>query len=52
VGLHHWTVELPTAADVDAVADRARAAGLTVAPHTDGFIVRDPWDAAVAFVAG
>ncbi len=50
MGLRQWTVELPTAADLAAVADRARAAGLAVAPREDGFVVRDPWEAAVAFV--
>ncbi len=51
VGLRHWTVELPTAGDVAAVADRARAAGIVVTPVEDGFVVRDPWEAGVAFVA-
>ena len=48
VGLRHWTVELPTAEDVAAV--RARVAD---ADDIDGgFLTRDPWGTAVAFVTG
>jgi catechol 2,3-dioxygenase len=52
VGLRHWTVVLPTAADVDAVRARVEAAGAPVEPHAGGFLTRDPWRIAVAFVAG
>ena len=46
VGLRHWTVVLPTADDVAAV--RARVAD---ADEIDGgFLTRDPWGTAVAFV--
>jgi catechol 2,3-dioxygenase len=51
VGLVHWTVELPTADDVEAVRARAQAAGAAVEPAPDGFSVRDPWGTAVAFAA-
>ncbi len=52
VGLHHWTVELDTAAEVDAVRGRIHAAGL--ATEHDGaraFTVRDPWNMALRVVA-
>ena len=46
VGLRHWTVVLPSAEDVAAV--RARVAD---ADDIDGgFLTRDPWGTAVAFV--
>jgi catechol 2,3-dioxygenase len=51
VGLRHWTVVLPSAAEVEAVRTRVTAAGLPVDPHEGGFLTRDPWDIAVAFVA-
>ena len=50
-GLRHWTVELPSAADVDEVLDRVRAAGLDAERDEAGFTVRDPWEIAVAFRA-
>jgi catechol 2,3-dioxygenase len=46
-GLVRWTVELPTAADVDAVRER-----LADTEDVDGgFLARDPWGNTVAFVA-
>jgi catechol 2,3-dioxygenase len=51
VGLRHWTVVLPSATAVGQVRARVEAAGLPVEPHDGGFLVRDPWDIAVAFVA-
>jgi catechol 2,3-dioxygenase len=51
VGLRHWTVELPGARDVDDVRARVVGAGIDVDPHPGGFLVRDPWRIAVAFVA-
>ena len=48
-GLRHWTVELPSAADVAAVRDRVERAGLTAEAHDHGFLVSDPWNTAVAF---
>jgi catechol 2,3-dioxygenase len=48
-GLRHWTVQLP-AGDVADVRARAEAAGETVETTDGGFLVRDPWQTAVAFV--
>ncbi|MGH2920187.1 MAG: VOC family protein [Solirubrobacteraceae bacterium] len=51
-GLRHWTVLLDTPEQVDAVRERAQAAGLqTEARPGGGFLVRDPWRTAVAFEA-
>jgi catechol 2,3-dioxygenase len=50
VGLRHWTVRLPTAADVAAVRARAEAAGVAVEPVDGGFRTRDPWHTAVELV--
>ncbi len=50
IGLRHWTVELPTDADVADVRVRVEAAGHAVEPRDGGFVVRDPWQTAVAFV--
>ena len=50
-GLRHWTVALPTADDVAAVRGRVEAAGIETEPFDGGFLVRDPWRTAVAFVA-
>jgi catechol 2,3-dioxygenase len=47
VGLREWTVELPAAADVAAVRERLRAAGVAVEPSAGGFLVRDPWGIAL-----
>ena len=47
VGLRHWTVVLPTAADVAEVRARVAAAE----ELEGGFLVRDPWGTAVAIVA-
>ena len=44
VGLRHWTIELPRP-DLDAV----RARLTDTEDLEDGFLVRDPWDTAVAF---
>jgi catechol 2,3-dioxygenase len=49
-GLRHWTIELPTSADVAAVRERVEAAGLEAAPADRGFIVADPWQTAVLIV--
>ena len=51
IGLRHWTVELPSAADVAEVRARVEAAGHAVEPRDGGFVVRDPWHTAVAFVS-
>ena len=42
-----WTVQLPTAADVAAVRERLD----DTEPFDGGFLARDPWGTAVAFVA-
>jgi catechol 2,3-dioxygenase len=48
VGLHHWTIELPTAQHVTEVHDRMDAAGVAVHDADAlGFTVRDPWDIAL-----
>ena len=52
VGLRHWTVVLEDAAQVAAVAERVRAAGLEHEAAGGGLTVRDPWDIKVRFVAG
>ncbi len=50
VGLRHWTVVLDDPADLGAVRQRARSAGVEIEEHEgDGFVVRDPWDVAVLF---
>jgi catechol 2,3-dioxygenase len=52
VGLRNWTIELPTADDVEAARTRIGAAGLEAEPCDGGFVVRDPWEIAVAIVRG
>jgi catechol 2,3-dioxygenase len=42
IGLHHFIVQLPTAAAVEEVAARARAAGVPTEAVAGGFLVRDP----------
>jgi catechol 2,3-dioxygenase len=49
VGLRHWTVQLPTDADIADVRARAEAAGHATEPIDGGFLVRDPWRTAVVF---
>lgn len=48
-GLRHWTVVLESAAEVAAVQARVEAAGIAIEPYDAGFLVRDPWQTAVAF---
>jgi catechol 2,3-dioxygenase len=48
-GLRHWTVQL-SAGEVASVQQRVEAAGVATEPHDGGFLVRDPWRTAVAFV--
>ena len=50
VGLRHWTIELPTAADVQAVRGRLEQADVPVEQDPDGFVVRDPWQTALRVV--
>ena len=47
VGLRHWTIELPSAEDVTAVAERVAAAGFPVERALEGALVRDPWATAL-----
>jgi catechol 2,3-dioxygenase len=49
IGLRRWTVRLP-AADIAALRGRLAEAGQSIADLGDGFVVRDPWQTAVAFV--
>lgn len=51
VGLRHWTVQLPTNADVAEVRTRAEAAGIAIDTVDGGFRARDPWQIAVQFVS-
>ena len=50
-GLRHWTIQLPTAADVASVRARAESAGLATELVDGGFLVRDPWQTAVVITA-
>jgi catechol 2,3-dioxygenase len=43
VGLRHWTIVLETAAEVEAVRGRVRAAGLPAEELPQGFAVTDPF---------
>jgi len=49
VGLRHWTVQLPCAAEVAAVRERLEAAGHPVQRTADSFTARDPWGTALRF---
>ncbi len=51
VGLHHWTVELPTRGDLAEVRARVDGAGAPLDEVADGFRTSDPWRLAVEFVA-
>ncbi len=51
-GLREWTVLLASPDEVAAVHARVDAAGLTARSHAGGFLVRDPWETAVAFRVG
>ena len=51
-GLREWTVILPSRDDVQTVRARVIDAGLDAHDHDGGFLVRDPWQTAVAFIAG
>ena len=42
IGLHHFELRLPDAATVEAVAARARAAGIPIDETADGPLIRDP----------
>lgn len=51
-GLREWTVLLPARDDVAAVRARVATAGVEVQAHNGGFLVRDPWETALAFAVG
>jgi catechol 2,3-dioxygenase len=52
VGLRHWTVELPSQADVDAVRARLSAGGAASQTLPKGGLVsRDPWGIEVRFLS-
>jgi len=51
VGLDHWTVELPSAGEVETLRERVTAAGNATAGVDGGFAVRDPWRIALHVVA-
>lgn len=52
IGLRHWTVRLPSAADVDEVRARLEAAAITAEQLDGGFTVKDPWDIEIHFEVG
>jgi catechol 2,3-dioxygenase len=52
IGLRHWTLRLPSGADVSAAAGRVRAAGAPVEERDDGTLVRDPSGNAVLLTPG
>ena len=51
-GLREWTVLLASREELAAVRGRVAAAGLEARAHRGGFLVRDPWQTAVAFRVG
>ena len=51
VGLHHWTIELPSDADVAEARARVDEAGARVDGVDGGFRTYDPWRLAVDLVA-
>jgi catechol 2,3-dioxygenase len=51
IGLRHWTIVLPTAADVAQVRARLESGAVTVTEVEGGFAARDPWNIAVHVVA-
>jgi catechol 2,3-dioxygenase len=52
VGLRLWTVVLEEPDEVAEVHRRVEAAGIGHENHDGGFVVRDPWNNAVAFESG
>lgn len=51
VGLHRWTIALPSVTDVDAVRERLEAAGHASTLIDGGFSVPDPWNITLHVVA-
>jgi catechol 2,3-dioxygenase len=52
VGLRLWTVILEDASEVDEVRRRLEVVGIEHEDRGGGFVVRDPWNNAVAFQSG
>jgi catechol 2,3-dioxygenase len=50
-GLRHWTMVLPSGAEVDQVRGRVAAAGFGVDEHDGGFVVRDPAEIALRVIS-
>lgn len=50
-GLLHWTIELPSDADVTAARDRLDAGGVETVELPDGFAASDPWGIAFQVVS-
>ncbi|HWC26953.1 MAG TPA: VOC family protein, partial [Solirubrobacteraceae bacterium] len=51
-GLRRWTVLLTSRDEIEAVRARVDEAGLEAHDHESGFLVRDPWQIAVAVALG
>jgi catechol 2,3-dioxygenase len=51
VGFGHWTLVVPDAATLAAVAERLRAVGVPAEPHPEGLLARDPSGIAVVVTA-
>jgi len=51
-GLREWTVLLASRDEIAAVRARVAEAGLEARAHRGGFLVRDPWETAIAFRVG
>lgn len=51
-GLREWTVLLASREELAVVRARIAATGLNVRADHGGFVVRDPWETAVAFRVG
>ena len=52
LGLRHWTIVLPSVAEVSLVRSRLTAAGVPVGDRGEGFAVRDPAGIAVVITKG
>jgi hypothetical protein len=52
VGLRLWTVVLKEPSEVAEVLGRVESAGIGHEDRDGGFVVRDPWNNAVAFQPG
>ncbi|MGH2959421.1 MAG: VOC family protein [Solirubrobacterales bacterium] len=50
-GLLFWTIELPSAEEVDAARDRLNASGVETEAIADGFAASDPWGIAFHMIS-